>query len=138
MDHTPSTVAMNFGPQRTQLHLEVNGQSRPVDVEPRTTLLDVLREQLDLTGDAGLARASQQLFALEPEGKLFGRRALALADCANGAQPARMPDHCASCRRLFSSAGSASRRAAMIPCTDSGTAGASAPRSTTIRTYSWA
>jgi xanthine dehydrogenase YagT iron-sulfur-binding subunit len=50
MDHTPSTVAMNLGPQRTQLHLEVNGQSRPVDVEPRTTLLDVLREQLDLTG----------------------------------------------------------------------------------------
>ena len=50
MDHTQSTVAMNPGPQRTQLHLEVNGHSCPVDVEPRTTLLDVLREQLDLTG----------------------------------------------------------------------------------------
>jgi xanthine dehydrogenase YagT iron-sulfur-binding subunit len=50
MDHTQSTVAMNPGLQRAQLHLEVNGQSRPVDVEPRTTLLDVLREQLDLTG----------------------------------------------------------------------------------------
>src|SRR5919106_6762413 len=50
MNHTQSTIAINPGPQRTQLHVEVNGQSRPVDVEPRTTLLDVLREQLDLTG----------------------------------------------------------------------------------------
>ena len=50
MDHTQSTVAMNPGPQRAQLHLEVNGQSCPVDVEPRTTLLDLLRDQLDLTG----------------------------------------------------------------------------------------
>jgi aerobic-type carbon monoxide dehydrogenase small subunit (CoxS/CutS family) len=50
MNHPPSAVAMNPGPYRSQLHLEVNGQTRPVDVEPRTTLLDVLREQLDLTG----------------------------------------------------------------------------------------
>jgi xanthine dehydrogenase YagT iron-sulfur-binding subunit len=50
MNHTPSAVEMNPGPQRTQLHLDVNGQSRPVDIEPRTTLLDVLREYLDLTG----------------------------------------------------------------------------------------
>jgi len=50
MNHTPSAMAINPGPQRTQLHLEVNGQRRPVDIEPRTTLLDVLREQLDLTG----------------------------------------------------------------------------------------
>jgi xanthine dehydrogenase YagT iron-sulfur-binding subunit len=41
---------MNAGPQRTQLYFEVNGQARPVDIEPRTTLLDVLRDQLDLTG----------------------------------------------------------------------------------------
>jgi xanthine dehydrogenase YagT iron-sulfur-binding subunit len=50
MDHTQSTGAMNAGPQRTQLYFEVNGQARPVDIEPRATLLDVLRDQLDLTG----------------------------------------------------------------------------------------
>jgi xanthine dehydrogenase YagT iron-sulfur-binding subunit len=50
MNDTHYSVAMNPGPQRTEFRLEVNGQSRPVDIEPRTTLLDVLREQLDLTG----------------------------------------------------------------------------------------
>jgi xanthine dehydrogenase YagT iron-sulfur-binding subunit len=50
MNHTQRTVTIDPGPQRTQLHLEVNGQSQPVAIEPRTTLLDVLREQLDLTG----------------------------------------------------------------------------------------
>src|ERR687896_2389911 len=50
MNHTPSAVETNPAPQRTPLHLEVNGQSHPVDIEPRTTLLDVLREHLDLTG----------------------------------------------------------------------------------------
>lgn len=33
-----------------QLRIEVNGRPFSVDIEPRTTLLDVLREQLDLTG----------------------------------------------------------------------------------------
>jgi xanthine dehydrogenase YagT iron-sulfur-binding subunit len=41
---------MNPGPQRTQLSLDVNEHTRPVDIEPRTTLLDVLRDHLDLTG----------------------------------------------------------------------------------------
>ena len=50
MDHTQSTEAINAGPQRTQLHFEVNGQVHPIDLEPRTTLLDVLRDHLDLTG----------------------------------------------------------------------------------------
>jgi xanthine dehydrogenase YagT iron-sulfur-binding subunit len=50
MDHTQSTAAMHHGPQRIQLHLEVNGQPHPIDLEPRTTLLDVLRDHLDLTG----------------------------------------------------------------------------------------
>ena len=50
MKHTRSAGEMNLAPQRTQLHLEVNGRSHPVDIEPRTTLLDVLREHLDLTG----------------------------------------------------------------------------------------
>jgi xanthine dehydrogenase YagT iron-sulfur-binding subunit len=34
----------------TTITLNVNGQSRQVRAEPRTTLLDVLRDQLDLTG----------------------------------------------------------------------------------------
>jgi xanthine dehydrogenase YagT iron-sulfur-binding subunit len=50
MHQTQSTATTNPGPQRTQLRLEVNGQSCPVDIEPRTTLLDVLRDHLDLTG----------------------------------------------------------------------------------------
>jgi xanthine dehydrogenase YagT iron-sulfur-binding subunit len=50
MDHTQSTVAMHHGPQGIQLHLDVNGQSHPIGLEPRTTLLDVLRDHLDLTG----------------------------------------------------------------------------------------
>ena len=50
MRHTPSAVEMNPGPQRIQVHLEVNGRSHPADIEARTTLLDVLREHLDLTG----------------------------------------------------------------------------------------
>ena len=34
----------------TSISLDVNGQSHQVQVEPRTTLLEVLRYQLDLTG----------------------------------------------------------------------------------------
>ncbi|QDU37828.1 Carbon monoxide dehydrogenase small chain [Maioricimonas rarisocia] len=34
----------------TKITLQVNGQSHEVTVEPRTTLLEVLRDQLDLTG----------------------------------------------------------------------------------------
>ena len=34
----------------SQIELNVNGQSRIVDIEHRATLLDVLREDLDLTG----------------------------------------------------------------------------------------
>jgi xanthine dehydrogenase YagT iron-sulfur-binding subunit len=36
--------------QRVEVILEVNGASRTITVEPRTTLLDALREQLALTG----------------------------------------------------------------------------------------
>jgi len=35
---------------RTRLKLNVNGQTHDLDVEVRETLLDVLRERLDLTG----------------------------------------------------------------------------------------
>ncbi len=36
--------------QRVWVNLTVNGQKRKIEVEPRTTLLDVLRETLALTG----------------------------------------------------------------------------------------
>ncbi|HUY41002.1 MAG TPA: (2Fe-2S)-binding protein [Candidatus Dormibacteraeota bacterium] len=35
---------------RTRIALDVNGESRQLFVEPRVTLLDALREHLDLTG----------------------------------------------------------------------------------------
>ena len=41
---------MNSIPDRSQLQLNVNGQPHSLDIEHRTTLLDVLREDLDLTG----------------------------------------------------------------------------------------
>src|SRR5512134_3281005 len=34
----------------TPIHLEVNGQQHHLDIEDRLTLLDVLRDHLDLTG----------------------------------------------------------------------------------------
>ncbi|HEU0038689.1 MAG TPA: 2Fe-2S iron-sulfur cluster-binding protein, partial [Verrucomicrobiae bacterium] len=38
------------GPGDVPLTLKVNGQSRMLSVEPRVTLLDALRNRLDLTG----------------------------------------------------------------------------------------
>jgi len=39
-----------LGPGEFPLTLQVNGQSRPLKVEPRVTLLDALRNRLDVTG----------------------------------------------------------------------------------------
>jgi aerobic-type carbon monoxide dehydrogenase small subunit (CoxS/CutS family) len=39
-----------LGPGKVAVKLEVNGQLRALEVEPRTTLLEALREGLDLTG----------------------------------------------------------------------------------------
>jgi aerobic-type carbon monoxide dehydrogenase small subunit (CoxS/CutS family) len=39
-----------LGPRPVPLTLEVNGEPRRLEVEPRMTLLEVLRERLDLTG----------------------------------------------------------------------------------------
>ena len=39
----------------TAIDVTVNGESRAVDVDNRTTLLDLLRERLDLVGWVGLA-----------------------------------------------------------------------------------
>ena len=38
------------GPGEVSVSLKINGQNRKVDVEPRVTLLDTLRNRLDLTG----------------------------------------------------------------------------------------
>ncbi|MBZ9655293.1 (2Fe-2S)-binding protein [Phyllobacterium lublinensis] len=35
---------------RTTIHLEINGQNQALEVEPRVTLLDALRDHLQLTG----------------------------------------------------------------------------------------
>jgi aerobic-type carbon monoxide dehydrogenase small subunit (CoxS/CutS family) len=39
-----------LGPGPVAIELDVNGTTRPLSVEPRATLLDVLRDRLDLTG----------------------------------------------------------------------------------------
>lgn len=39
-----------FGPDKTPISLTINGAPRKATVEPRTTLLDTLRNELDLTG----------------------------------------------------------------------------------------
>ena len=38
------------GPDRVAIHLEVNGEARVLNAEPRRTLLDALRSDLGLTG----------------------------------------------------------------------------------------
>jgi xanthine dehydrogenase YagT iron-sulfur-binding subunit len=38
------------GPGKARFTLTVNGQARPVEVEPRVTVLDALRQDLDVTG----------------------------------------------------------------------------------------
>ena len=74
-----------FGPTKVPVTLEVNGAKRAVNVEPRVTLLDALRNELELTGakrvcDRGTCGActvmidgkpiySCSMLALEAEGK---------------------------------------------------------------------
>src|SRR6476620_1397935 len=43
-------VARTDGPVVTKVTVEVNGQTRTLEVDTRTSLLDMLREYLDLTG----------------------------------------------------------------------------------------
>jgi xanthine dehydrogenase YagT iron-sulfur-binding subunit len=50
---TPSAAAQAaeaVGPGEVPITLSINGQDRQMNVEPRVTLLDVLRNRLDLTG----------------------------------------------------------------------------------------
>ena len=46
----PAGDATAFGPGPVRLELNVNGQKVTTDVEPRVTLLDALRNYLDVTG----------------------------------------------------------------------------------------
>jgi len=39
-----------FGPGKTPVELTINGQKHTLQLEPRVTLLDTLRDQLDITG----------------------------------------------------------------------------------------
>jgi xanthine dehydrogenase YagT iron-sulfur-binding subunit len=43
-------MAKVLGPEKTFLALEINGRLAEVSAEPRTTLLEILRDHLDLTG----------------------------------------------------------------------------------------
>jgi xanthine dehydrogenase YagT iron-sulfur-binding subunit len=49
-DPEPALSATALPPTMARVTLEVNGQARSLDVDTRTTLLDLLREQLQLTG----------------------------------------------------------------------------------------
>jgi xanthine dehydrogenase YagT iron-sulfur-binding subunit len=39
-----------LGPGATNVTLKINGQDKPLSIEPRTTLADALRDHLDMTG----------------------------------------------------------------------------------------
>lgn len=46
----PSPAGAQEAPQTASVTLKVNGQPHPLSLDPRTSLLDALREHLDLTG----------------------------------------------------------------------------------------
>ncbi|WP_279358793.1 2Fe-2S iron-sulfur cluster-binding protein [Methylobacterium indicum] len=47
---TPPALSPEAATPRLPVTLQVNGQARPLDLDPRTTLLDALRERIGLTG----------------------------------------------------------------------------------------
>jgi xanthine dehydrogenase YagT iron-sulfur-binding subunit len=49
-DQAEAAAGGHIGPGPARFTLSINGQSRQVEAEPRTTLLNVLRNNLDLTG----------------------------------------------------------------------------------------
>lgn len=48
--HAAGTPVKLYGPGKVPVELTVNGKKYSVQLEPRVTLLDALRDQLDLTG----------------------------------------------------------------------------------------
>jgi len=58
------------GPASAHVTLRVNGTERLVDLEPRTSLLDALREHLELTGSK--RDATREPVALAPSGLTGG------------------------------------------------------------------
>jgi len=50
MKHTPSPIELQHVPRSSRISLEINAQLHTVEIEHRMTLLDVLRDQLDLIG----------------------------------------------------------------------------------------
>jgi xanthine dehydrogenase YagT iron-sulfur-binding subunit len=67
-----------------QLHLTVNGVAHAIDVDPRTTLLDVLRDHLGLTGTKfGCMRGECGACTVHVGGKSV-LACMALAPCMDG------------------------------------------------------
>jgi len=50
LDRDGSVSATPRGPEDTSISLNINGRRRKLSVEPRVTLLDALRNRLDITG----------------------------------------------------------------------------------------
>jgi aerobic-type carbon monoxide dehydrogenase small subunit (CoxS/CutS family) len=50
MKHTPSPIELKHVPRSSHISLEINALLHTVEIEHRMTLLDVLRDQLDLVG----------------------------------------------------------------------------------------
>ena len=104
---------------------------------------DVTHEQvaegvLALLSDGRTTLATHELLPLEPVQEQLGFRRSRPPIWLSGPSQKTFPTTAASWSRSFSSIGSASRRAAMIPCTDSGSRSslASSPSSSTIRANS--
>jgi xanthine dehydrogenase YagT iron-sulfur-binding subunit len=49
-DEGPATSASGAAPAKVPIHLKINGQAHALELDPRVTLLDTLRERLNLTG----------------------------------------------------------------------------------------
>jgi xanthine dehydrogenase YagT iron-sulfur-binding subunit len=48
--HAAGAPVKVYGPGKVQIELTVNGKTQALQVEPRVTLLDALRDQLEITG----------------------------------------------------------------------------------------
>jgi xanthine dehydrogenase YagT iron-sulfur-binding subunit len=69
--HAPSTPTVVIGPAASQIALQVNGQPHEVWLDPATTLVEVLRDQLGLTGTkVGCDRGACSACTVWVEGEL--------------------------------------------------------------------